>query len=285
MKTRAHSAAWIGALSGGVVVLMFSIGLVLLEAHRLRSELTRLKQDAADSRRARDAAEAELALHRDQVADLRRTVGRMEDDTEATPAAGPTRARIVRENQIVGAGWVLPGTNAVTGQPEVNVVLEAPVGPPATPVETLAATPAPATREYRYAYWYQQPLYTWGAVVSGYPPPPHCTNDAPGFAPPPPATSQPPAALAPSPAASVATPVKGPRVTRTLPFRPSPAPPVKPLPPPYHISASPTIERAPALAAPLPSATPKAATVPTGPVANRVPTPAPRILPLPNRPL
>jgi hypothetical protein len=290
MKTRACSAAWVGALSGGAVVLTFGLALALFDAHRLRSEVLRLKADATESRRARDVAETELALHREQLTDLRRTVDRLREADEAAPGTGaaPVRARLVRGNQLVGTGWIVSGTNGLTGQPEVSVVVETPERPVPSATEAPATAAAPPLREYRYAYWYQQPLYTWGAVVTDHPFAPCHTNEIPGLAPPPrpaPVVSEPaPAPAAPAPVAP--TPALAPRTVRPTPLRPPPVPPVTPRPPPYHITTASTVPRAasPSTAAPAIRATPAAVAIRPGPAANSLPTPS-RTQPLPQRSL
>lgn len=291
MKTRANPAVIIGALSGSVVVLTFTTVLGFLEGRALRSELSQIKADAGHARQAHAAAETELAVQRGQLADLRRQVSDLQDAAEEPDPAAPAaamRARIVRGSQIVGAGWVMTVTNSLTGQPEVNVVLETPTPAPAVAVAPQSSS-APVPIEYRYAYWHQQPLYTWGALFCDYPNYPYCTNDLPGFAPP---MGQPPAATPPNsaPSATPAPPPPAPpmvaRVTRTAPLRPTPPAPVVQRPIPY----LPTMAASPPAARPTPvnaaSGSRIAATLGgSKPQAAPVRAPVPRNQPLPMRPL
>ncbi len=288
MKTHANPAVTIGALAGGVAVLAFTTVLGFVESRGLRAELSRVRSDANEARQAHAEAETEIALHRGRLGDLQRQVAALQDaaDDAPTPAiAGPARARIVRGNQIVGTGWVVTSTNGVTGQPDVNVVLETPVQVPAAPAVNQAPD-TPAAREYRFAYWYQQPLYTWGTLVGDYPYHPHCTNDSPGFAPPPR-----PAPVAGEPSPPVASPPSAapvamtPRATRNLPLRPTPVPPVVTRPPVYYPTVPAPVARSAAPATPAVRPAPAVARSRPTPLPTPVRTPAPRIQPLPARPL
>jgi hypothetical protein len=286
MKARTNSAVAVGALAGGVVVLAFTTVVVLVESAGLRTELTRMRTDAETSRVSREADAAELNGHREALAELRAKVTALQDQSASAPATGPasaTPARLVRGNQIVGTGWVMTTTNVATGRSELNVIVENPAQPATQPVSYQPTAASEPVRTHTYAYWYQQPLYTWGTLVGDYL---GCTNDLPGFAPSPrptPVASEPtPPAAVPAPAAP---PAMAPRAARTMPLRPAPAPPVVTRPPAYYPTTPSPAARTVAPAKPFVRSSPVVTTARPVPAPTPVRTPVPRIQPLPNRPL